>query len=277
LHARAFDELASEYDATFTESAIGKALRAIVWSRLEHVFIASGRVLELGCGTGEDALRLARRGIEVVAVDASSRMIQVARQKAQAKDSHNGEDRVARVEFHCLPMESLGSTLDAQAFDGVLSNFGAVNCVADLPALAAIVAARLRPGAPLVWVVMGRYVPWEWLWYLLQGNWTKAWRRLNRRGVSWRGLNILYPTPAELTAVLRPHFAICRVAPLGVALPPSYAGKWLERRPRLLKTLTRLEELAQRWSVLASLSDHYIVEATRLPPDVRPPERGGDA
>lgn len=273
MHARAFDELASDYDAAFTESAIGKALRAIVWSRLERAFSAPTRVLELGCGTGEDALCLARRGLEVVAVDASSRMIQVARQKAHEADRHNGEpgkSAVAHLEFHCLSMESLGPTLDGQSFDGVLSNFGAINCVADLPALVADVAARLRPGATLVWVVMGRHVPWEWLWYLAQGQWNKAWRRLRPGGVSWRGLRIFYPTPTELATVLRPHFAIRRIAPLGFALPPSYAGQWLERRPLLLKMLTRFEHLAQRWSALASLSDHYIVEATRLPTDSRP-------
>jgi SAM-dependent methyltransferase len=259
--------MAPGYDEAFTESKIGRALRALVWSRLEHVFSAPGRVLELGCGTGEDALSLVRRGVDVVAVDASSGMIKVARQKAQDRGllADGFGAGAARAEFHCLPMESVGSAFEGQAFDGVLSNFGAVNCVPDLQGLVADVAARLRPGATLVWVVMGRHVPWEWLWYLLQGNWTKAWRRLRRGGVSWRGLRIFYPTPAELTALLRPHFAIRRIAPLGVALPPSYAGAWLERRPRLLQTLTRLEHRAQRWSSLARFADHYIVEATRLP------------
>lgn len=261
MHARAFDELASEYDAAFTESAIGKALRSIVWARFEQAFSAPSRVLELGCGTGEDALCLARRGLEVVAVDASSRMIQVARQKARETE---------RLEFHCLAMEHLGPTLDGRVFDGVLSNFGAINCVADLPALVADVAERLRPGAPLVWVLMGRHVPWEWLWYLAHGQWKKAWRRLQRGGVPWRGLNIVYPTPRELAVVLQPHFTIRRIAPLGVALPPSYAGQWLEQRPRLLRMLNRLEHLAQHWSALASVSDHYIVEATRRPSDSPP-------
>ena len=266
MQTTAFDELAAGYDAAFTESAIGKTLRALVWSRLEQTFAAPKRVLELGCGTGEDALRLARRGVEVVAVDASPQMIQVARQKARAANSTNsGAGKAARVEFHCLPMEHLAPTLDGQTFDGVLSNFGAINCVSNLPALVADVAGRLRPGAPLVWVVMGRHVPWEWLWYLLQGSWAKAWRRLDRGGVSWRGIDIVYPSPAELTAILRPHFSVRRIAPLGVALPPSYAGAWLERHPRLLKALTRLEHGAQSWRALASVSDHYIVEANRLP------------
>jgi SAM-dependent methyltransferase len=259
----AFDEMAAGYDTAFTESAIGKTLRALVWTRLEQLFEAPKRILELGCGTGEDALCLARRGVEVVAVDASSQMIHVARQKARASGAGNGE--AARVEFHCLPMERLTPALDGQPFDGVLSNFGAINCASNLSAVIADVAGRLRPGAPLVWVVMGRYVPWEWVWYLLQGSWSKAWRRLDRAGVSWRGIDIQYPSPAELAALLRPHFSIRRIAPLGVALPPSYAGEWLERRPRLLQALTRLEHGAQRWSFLASISDHYIVEAVRLP------------
>jgi SAM-dependent methyltransferase len=261
--------LAAEYDEAFTESAIGRALRALVWARLEHVFNAPGRILELGCGTGEDALCLARRGVGVVAVDASSQMVNVARQKAAQRglladgaDSAGGG--AARAEFHCLPMESVGSVFAGHAFDGVLSNFGAVNCVPDLGALINDVAPCLRPGAHLVWVVMGRHVPWEWAWFLSQGDWSKAWRRLTPGGVSWRGLNIRYPTPGKIAGLLRPHFSVERIAPLGVALPPSYAGEWLARRPRLSKVLTKLEYRAQNWSALARVADHYIVEATRL-------------
>ena len=255
MHARAFDELAADYDATFSDSALGRTLRALVWSRLEHVFRAPQRILELGCGTGVDALALARRGVEVVATDASQGMIQVARQKAAPGD---------RVAFHCLPMESLAATFQGQLFDGVLSNFGAINCVRDLGALVSDVSLCLRPGAHLVWVVMGRHVPWEWAWFALQGRWSKAWRRLTPGGVSWRGLNVRYPTPAELKKLLQPHFRIERITPLGVALPPSYAGEWLARRPRLSKVLTALEHRAQDWSALAGFADHYIVEASRL-------------
>jgi ubiquinone/menaquinone biosynthesis C-methylase UbiE len=258
LRACAFDEMASTYDATFTDTVIGRALREIVWSRFLPVFQSSRQILELGCGTGEDAVQLARSGFRVIATDPSSRMIQVARGKAQ------GCQCEADIEFHCLDMEQLGPGLDGRIFDGVLSNFGAVNCARGLPALIADIAGRLRPGAPLLWVIMGRRVPWEWLWYLAHGNWSKAWRRLHTGGVQWQGMTISYPTPAQLTSYLRPYFAIDRVAPLGVALPPSYAAAWLERSPRALVALTRLERLAQRSSAFASWSDHYIVEATRL-------------
>ncbi|HEY2679204.1 MAG TPA: class I SAM-dependent methyltransferase [Steroidobacteraceae bacterium] len=252
--------MAGSYDATFTDSKVGRVLREIVWLRLEQVFRPSQRILELGCGTGEDAVRLAGSGVRVVATDPSSNMIQMAHRKTLMANCQE------RIEFRCLAMEDIGSFAEGEVFDGVLSNFGAVNCVADLQRLVADVADRLAPGAALLWVVMGRHAPWEWFWYLTRGQWHKAWRRLRPGGIEWRGMTISYPTPARMRSLLLPFFKVTRVAPLGVALPPSYAAAWLDRSPLAATVLTRLERWAQRWSMLASWSDHFIVEAVRLPP-----------
>lgn len=45
----------------------------------------AGRVLDLGCGTGAHAIRLARRGCDVVAVDLSLNGVQAARARFQAE------------------------------------------------------------------------------------------------------------------------------------------------------------------------------------------------
>ena len=255
----AFDDMAGTYDAAFTDTKVGRALREIVWSRFGQIFRPSQRILELGCGTGEDAVWLAKSGARVVATDLSSQMIQVARRKTLMANCQE------RIEFRCVAMEDLASFAAGEVFDGVLSNFGAVNCVQDLRTLVADVADRLAPGAPLLWVVMGRHAPWEWLWYLARGQWRKAWRRLHPGGIKWRGMSISYPTPAQMRSLLLPHFAVTRLAPLGVALPPSYAADWLDRSPFTMTMLTRMERWAQRSSMLASWSDHFIVEAVRLP------------
>src|SRR3984885_10701718 len=255
----AFDDMACTYDATFTNTKVGRALREIVWSRLEQVFRPPQRILELGCGTGEDAVRLAGSGVRVVATDPSSRMIQMARRKTLSANCQE------RIEFRRVAMEDIASFADGEVFDGVLSNFGAVNCAQNLQMLIADVADRLSPGAPLLWVVMGRRAPWEWLWYLPRGQWRKAWRRLRPGGTQWRGMTISYPTPAQVRSLLLPYFTVTRLAPLGVALPPSYAAAWLDRSALALSVLIRLERWAQRSSMLASWSDHFIVEAVRLP------------
>ena len=140
MPAHAFDDLAVVYDADFTDTIVGRALRDTVWSHLDDTFGPSDRVLELGCGTGEDAVRLAARGIRVVATDASGAMIEMARRKAL------GRGCAGAIEFHCVDMENLLSFLGTEKFDGVLSNFGALNCVRDLRALTESVAARVVPG-----------------------------------------------------------------------------------------------------------------------------------
>jgi SAM-dependent methyltransferase len=259
LPAQPFDEAASAYDAAFTASALGRALRTLAWERLDDTFHGPGRILEIGCGTGEDAVHLALRGLDVLATDPSSAMLRVAAAKAKRM----GCER--RIEFRCLSMERLGTELAGERFDGTWSNFGAINCVPDLDAAVAAVAALLVPGAPLAWVVMGRHVPWEWAWFLARGSRSKAFRRQQAGGAVWRGARIVYPTPAALERTLAPYFAAMKRLPLGFVLPPSYASGWLEHRPRLLRALVRAERAAQRSQTLASLADHYVLEARRLP------------
>jgi SAM-dependent methyltransferase len=231
----------------------------LTWERLDAALGSSRRVLEIGCGTGEDARRLALRGVDVLATDPSPAMLRVAAEKAAKAGC------AKRIEFRCMPMERLGAELAGERFDGVWSNFGAINCVPNLDAVVAELAALLAPGAPLAWVVMGKHVPWEWAWFLSRGRPRKAFRRQQRGGAVWRGMRIVYPTPTELTRTLAPYFATTRCRPLGFVLPPSYASGWLERRPRLLGALTRVERATQRFSPLAPIADHYIFEGRRLP------------
>ena len=178
MTANAFDGMAQEYDAAFTATRLGRVLREMVWERYESRFAGRERLLEIGCGTGEDAVHLARRGHQVFATDASEEMVRVARYKAE----HAGVAH--RIQFLCAPMESLGHELAGMRFDGVYSNFGALNCAAYLQTLSAELARHLAPGAPLVFVVMGRHVLWEWAWFLARGEARKAFRRLSRGGVS---------------------------------------------------------------------------------------------
>jgi len=254
---KAFDSMAESYDAEFTASALGRVLRPMVWERFAACFAPGSSLLELGCGTGEDAIHLARAGHRIFATDASPLMIECARRKAEAAGVTD------RIRFEVAAMESLTSVLGTEVFDGVYSNFGAVNCAPDLTALAGILAPRLAPNAPLVWVIMGRFVPWEMGWHLLHGDARRAFRRFRRGGSEWRGLTIHYPTPGECARQLEPHFVLDVARPLGAVLPPSYAAGWLERAPRTRAWLSRIERALFARARGAGMSDHYVFEARR--------------
>lgn len=259
LSAGPFDDYAATYDSSFSMTALGHCLRKMVWQRFDVAFASSNRILEIGCGTGEDSIYFARRGHDVVATDASAGMLRVAKKKAE------NEGCAQRIQFRHIPMEKLGHELATQRFDGISSNFGAMNCASRLGSIVSDVAPLLTKNAPLVWVVMGRYVPWEWVWFLARGDWRKAFRRHKKGGAVWKGMRIQYPTPRQLGMFLQPHFEPLGHRSLGFALPPTFAADWLESSPRMLSALTHVERAAQRIQLCATLADHYIMEARRTP------------
>ena len=104
-YASAFDGLAQEYDAQFTATTLGTLLRRMSWRHFERVFAQREFLLDIGCGTGEDAIHLASLGHRVLATDASLQMIRVARHKAERAGCAH------RVRFLWLPMDRLGAEL----------------------------------------------------------------------------------------------------------------------------------------------------------------------
>lgn len=260
-----FDALAESYDAGFSTSTVGARMRAAVHRRLDARFRSGDRVLDLGCGTGEDALHLARRGLRVLAVDASAEMVAAARRKIDdAGLSHRIETRHAGAEALAAELAAAGEEAADGRFDGALSNFGALNCVADLRPVAAGLAAAVRPGGSVFLCLMGPAVPWEWGWFLGRGEPGKAFRRLRPGGAAWRGLTVRYPTPGAVRRAFAPAFSARGVTAVGALLPPTYAEGWAARHPRLLARLDRWERRLESLPPLPWLADHYLLELVRL-------------
>jgi SAM-dependent methyltransferase len=248
--------MADAYDSQFTATTIGAMMRRAVWSRCAARFAAGSKVLEMNCGTGEDALWLARRGVQVLATDVSPAMLRVAQDKLAASPGS------PPARFQRLAWEEL-ETLGEGSFDGMLSNFGGLNCVADLREPARLLAAKLRPGAVAILCIMGPVVPWEWAWFLARGDRTSAFRRLRRDGTPWSGITIRYPSIAKARQAFAPGFRLLRASAIGALLPPPYTEKLTGRYPRVMAALDRLERRFETLWPLPMLADHYLVEFER--------------
>ena len=209
-----FDAVAADYDENFARSRLGRMLRGAVHRHLADLAKPGDRVLELGCGTGEDALWLARRGARVTATDASRGMLRVAAAKAEAAGL--GE----RISFSRLDLERIGDApsegLDG-GFDAALANFGVLNCLPDRRAVAERLAGWLRPGGRAAVVVMSPLCPWEIGWHLAHGRLRTAARRLRPGSVARIGdgatVRVWYPSLATLDRGAR-----------GSPAPPVRAG-----------------------------------------------------
>ena len=260
-----FDAVASRYDETFTSSRIGRAQRAAVWNELAKVFHAGDRILEIGCGTGVDACFLAEQGVEVLACDPSPQMIEVSARRVR----QNGLQ--ARVCTRVLRAEDVSTLLPNESFDGAFSNFGALNCVQDLGALAQDLARLLRPGGTIVFCWMGPRCLWEMVWYLGQRNKNKAFRRFKQNGVraeiaAEAFVHVHYPSVRFLARAFAPQFRLKSVQGVGVAVPPSYLEPWAQRHPQLLQLCSWTDSLVTRWPGIRLLGDHVLVRLQRTSP-----------
>lgn len=263
VDSAAFDGVASDYDRTFSHRPLGRWLRQSVHRHLVD-YAPGDRVLELGCGTGEDALWLAQRGVHVVGIDASAEMLSAAERKIHLAGLTD-RVRLQQVDLNAPPGRLHGA-LSATRFDGCLSNFGALNCVADRAALGATVARLLRPAARLTVVVMGPICAWEIAWFTLQGRLPSACRRFRgptRARVGDHTLEIDYPSPRRLRRELGQHFLAVGARGLGVLLPPTQLAHIVDRRTRTFERLRSWEDRVAGWPLAAWLGDHYVLELQR--------------
>lgn len=250
--AAAFDAFAADYDRAFTHTVLGRMLRQRVWDVAAHYFRAGDRVLELACGTGEDARWMAQQGVNVLATDGSAEMLTQTTRKTTSLSV-----TTQQVTLQEVAAGQLGQT---PIFDGVLSNFGGLNTINNWAVLAEALAAKMKPLGKAVLVPMGPRCPIEFLWYLLHGQWQSATRRQQAPAQAKIGAQLIpiwYPSAAELTQAFAPWFRLIQTQSLGLWLPPSYLGHWVENRPRLWHQLNKLETKTAR--LTRDWGDHYII------------------
>lgn len=250
-----FDTAANTYDHDFTHTDLGRWLRGRVWERLSRLYPSGSFVLELGCGTGEDAVWLAQRGVQVLATDASPMMLE----QTQAKAAAMGVDLQTAI----LDLNALPPSFDYQ-FDGVFSNFGPLNCTNKWSVLAQFLRPRLKPNAQLGFGVMSPFCLWETLWHGAHFNFKTAFRRWKRQAAATlpngATFPVYYPTPRQLASAFAPYFQQTAILGLGVFLPPSDSFGVIQKHPRLARRLMALEQQwASRWP-FRTWADHYWME-----------------
>ena len=257
-----FDAIAVGYDQSFTETSTGRCQREKVYACLGEIKAKSGKVLEINCGTGEDAVWWAHSGWQVVATDISGAMTEVCRLKVE---KYGLQGRVEVLQSDALDITTaLRQAGIPDGFDVVFSNFGGVNCIAPerLPRLAEQLQSLLKPGGKIVLVVMGRFCWWETLYFMAKGNFKAAFRRFSSKPSLARldentTVNTWYYSPGQIKHHF-PDFKTELLIPVGFWAPPSYLDPLMIRFPGLMKMLKRLERRTKgSWAAYGA--DHYLM------------------
>lgn len=255
LAEAAFSKQASVFDEQFGSDKIVQFKREQVRKHVKQYLQPKDHILELNCGTGEDAIWFAMQGHRVLATDISETMLQMARQKLQKKGFSNN------VTLQQCSYEELKNI--EQKFDYVFSNFGGLNCTNKLNEIFPQISSLLNTGGKATFVIMPDFCLWEVL-LLFKGKFKTAFRRFaGKKGAAAKveGLpfRCWYYNPAYVKKHAAPYFSVLSVQGLCTLVPPSYMQGFNVKYPRLFALLKKWEQkLGTKWP-WKNIGDYYII------------------
>jgi ubiquinone/menaquinone biosynthesis C-methylase UbiE len=253
----AFDSVAGDYDGPRGNNSMIQDMRNEMWRWLDKTFAPNSRLIDLGCGTGLDAVRMAHRGHRITATDWSPQMV------ARTADRAQRESVSDRVHAMAVGAHELFRLEEEGTFDGAYSDLGPLNCVPDLHDVSTACARLLKPGAALVFTVVGRVCPWEIAHYAWRRNWLRMKIRFARNvvpvGMNRHTIWTRYYTPREFYREFERDFTLEHYRGLCVFVPPPYMTGTRDRHPRLYKWLWRTDRRTAGWGLLRSIGDHFLI------------------
>jgi ubiquinone/menaquinone biosynthesis C-methylase UbiE len=254
-----FSEVASQYDSSFSDKPFVRSLRQRVQDEMLEHYPRNASILELGCGTGIDAVFLAEHGYQVVASDPAMGMLDMTSDRIRTSGQ--------QVSVLQMRAEHLSGIRDA-SFEGILSNFGALNCVQNLETVLNASHRILRDNGVFILTLINRFSIVETLAYLRHGKTKEAFRRWHRSGVSvpvGTG-NILtwYHSLSSIKKMIKGKFTIQKVLGLNILTPtPSFEDAY-DRHPRLVRIAGRMERMVDTMPIVSTLGDHYVLVLERF-------------
>jgi ubiquinone/menaquinone biosynthesis C-methylase UbiE len=253
--AVAFSRTAEKYDAFANDHPNQTRMRNKVYAHVERFIPARSRILELNCGTGTDAIELARRGYHVHATDIAPGMLE----RLQDKIGQNSLSE--HITFQLCSFTELNQVQSAP-FDAVFSNLGGLNCIPDLSEVIVQLPNVLRPGGIVTWVLMPPVCLWE-MAEIFRGHPRLAFRRFARNGTRahLEGLHftVYYFTPKKVLGWFGGKYDYLAIEGLSVITPTAESKNFANRYTRLYQTLSWLDDRLAYRSPWRGWGDFFIV------------------
>jgi SAM-dependent methyltransferase len=241
-----YSAMAPTYDMSIGMNPVAARSKALAMRRLVALAPPSSRLLDIGCGPGQEAVTLARRGYRVFGIDSSAGMVELARERAQGLPA-------GAATFAQMRASDVGElALQAQHFDAAFSFYAVLNLEPRVEPVAKGVFSLLDPGAPFLVGLLNPTVLFELALYpaaLRLKGFRKASQRPVRLKVS-RGASdavgcFLY-SPRAFARLLAPWFTLESFESVHLFLPPP--DERMLRFPTLVRGVNRMESrLESRW------------------------------
>jgi ubiquinone/menaquinone biosynthesis C-methylase UbiE len=189
---RFYEDLARDYDRRFNNPRLNYMRQVEKKVILES--LKPGLVLDIGCGTGEQSLFLAKRGYHVVGVDISREMLKKANESAKEEKLKDNPSLVI-ASAEALPFRD-------KSFDGLISIFGVFNHIPKAEHAFWETHRVLKSGGRAIFTVVNRWNLTWWINALLKCKFSWLISSLRSKEYTVNGLWTYYYSKNDLKKLL---------------------------------------------------------------------------
>jgi len=259
--AAAFSKQSAVFDAIYSNNTIVQYKRERVREAMMRYVQQGSHILELNCGTGEDAIFFAQNGYTVHATDISQGMLN----KAAAKIHQQALDE--KISFEQCSYTNLQSLKDHKQYDAIFSNFGGLNCTNELDKVLSSFKTILKPGGVACLVILPKFCLPETL-LIFKGKFKTAMRRFfSSKGrtahIEGEYFTCWYYNPSYVKRILKGDFSVETIEGLCTFVPPSYIEHFAEKYPRMFGWLKSIEQRLKSSWPWRTIGDYYIMVLRR--------------
>jgi SAM-dependent methyltransferase len=262
--AEAFDSAAPEYDFSISRNFLNTWVRRRSVRELLRLARPDDVVIEIGCGTGVEALQIAAHVSQVVATDISKAMLEILERKATA---WKAAERIVPVQLKASEIGEVARYLPHGTSRLAYSFDGALNCEPNMRDFVVGLAGVMRDGGYFVCSVLNTLCATEGLAYAAALQFDKMASRKKQPMVLSAGGRpapcLAYP-PSKFEQSFRPYFRLKKRVGLPAFLPPPYLNEHYLRFRPVGAIFERLEPLLSSWPPFNRWGDQtlFIFEKT---------------
>lgn len=255
--AEAFTKQSKVFDRLYNSDAIIQYKRQRVREHILQYAQPGCSMLELNCGSGEDAMFFAGKGFSVHATDISTGMLDVMKEKVEY---FLYKEKISIEQCSFTELEFLQAK---KSFDYVYSNFGGLNCTGDLKKVLNSLNAVVNPGGIVTLVIISKFCLWEIL-MLFKGRFKTAFRRFfadkgREAHVEGNFFKCWYYAPSFIENHLKPGFELLKLEGLCTIVPPSYIENFAGKYPKAFQFFKKKEDqLKAKWPWNRA-GDYFII------------------